>query len=282
MPAESQVAPGCSATRSWRTPASRANAVAGSSSSGATAISPRSVSIPASSPRRRGQPGRAGSAPERPVAPGGSRLDLEQHVERRSDARAPRGQRPHELAPVDRLDDVGVGRDRGGLVALQAADEVPAQPEVGALGRLGLGLLVAVLPTSVTPRSASSRTSLAGKNLVTTASSTSPGARPASAQAAAIRAAHVLEVGARAPRPGRGLAPPDDAGEPPGGGPVAAVGVEAGSSRVQPPTGDADAAASSWARNARGEVEGRRAPGRGRPGRGPDAAISARISSGTS
>ena len=59
--------------------------------------------------------------------------------------RAPR-QRADQLGAVDRLDDVGVGRDRRGLVGLEPADEVPPQAEVGALGGLHLRLLVAVLP----------------------------------------------------------------------------------------------------------------------------------------
>src|SRR4029079_785582 len=47
---------------------------------------------------------------------------------------------------VHGLDDVGVRRHRRRLVGLQATDVVPGEPEVGALGGLGLGLLVAVLP----------------------------------------------------------------------------------------------------------------------------------------
>ena len=55
-------------------------------------------------------------------------------------------ERAHHLGAVERLDDVGVVGHRGGLVALQLADEVNRDPvAVGQLGALGRRLLVAVL-----------------------------------------------------------------------------------------------------------------------------------------
>ena len=54
-------------------------------------------------------------------------------------------QAPHQLDPVDRLDDVGVRRHGSGLVALEATDVVPGEAEVGALRGLGDRLLVTVL-----------------------------------------------------------------------------------------------------------------------------------------
>ena len=119
---------------------------------------PRRAARPPSAPRSR-SPSAASTAAARPAsvgrvgartgrsAPGGSRLTWTRHVEVAAAlVGAPAQRRRRSLAPVDGLDDVGVRRDGGRLVALQPADEVPAQVEVGALGGLGLGLLVAVLP----------------------------------------------------------------------------------------------------------------------------------------
>ena len=80
------------------------------------------------------------------VGAGRVEADLEQHLHLGT-ALDRTGREPtHELGAVNGLHDVGVPRDGGGLVALETTDVVPAQPEVGALGGLGLGLLVAVLP----------------------------------------------------------------------------------------------------------------------------------------
>ena len=64
MPAESQVPPGWSTRNSCRMPASRSNADRGSSPRGATAISPRSRSVPAASTAEASAASWSGSAPE--------------------------------------------------------------------------------------------------------------------------------------------------------------------------------------------------------------------------
>ena len=108
-----------------RTSASLANAAAGSSSRGATAIRPRSSSMPASSTAAASSSSSAGSAPERPSRSGRVERDLEQHVDRVGPLVGPPRERADQLAPVDGLDHRGVRRDGGRLVALQPADEVP-------------------------------------------------------------------------------------------------------------------------------------------------------------
>ena len=95
--------------------------------------------------RRRAPARSAGSAPERPSAPGGSRLTCSSTSTARERSWAPRSSRATSLARSTDSTTSAYVRDRGGLVALEPADEVPAEAEVGALGGLGLGLLVAVL-----------------------------------------------------------------------------------------------------------------------------------------
>ena len=71
--------------------------------------------------------------------------DLHQHVERVPLGPAhPVGQGTDQLGPVERVHHRRVRRHRGGLVALQPADEVPAG--LGHLARLDPGVLVPVFP----------------------------------------------------------------------------------------------------------------------------------------
>ena len=146
------------------------------------------------------QGGHVGRVAARPARSASGRVEAHLHQARRGRARAPGRPRLRprtSLAPVDGLHHVGVRRDRGGLVALQAADEVPRagrgrrtrppwrRPPGGGSPR-----------RARTPSSASRRTSEAGKNLVTTISVTSSGSRPA-------RGAGRVDPVADA-RPGRG------------------------------------------------------------------------------
>ena len=71
---------------------------------------------------------------------------MQEHLDVAPGLDGPASQPGDERAAVDRLDHVGVAGDRRGLVGLQDADEVPAQPEVRGLAGLRLGLLVPVLP----------------------------------------------------------------------------------------------------------------------------------------
>ena len=113
--------------------------------------------------------------------------------------RAARSRARDERAPVDRVHDVGVARDRPGLVALQLPDEVPRARSVARPARRrrrpwprppGRGS-----PPRRRPRAAARRaTSAAGKVLVTTIRVTSPGARPAAAQAARDPLPHRSQV----------------------------------------------------------------------------------------
>ena len=147
IPADSQVASGCSARKSRWIAASRSKAARGllpERRDRHQAAQPQHRRPPR--PRRPATRRSAGSAPGAALASGRVQADLEQHVDLvRARVRAA-ARRADELGAVDRLDDVGVRRDGGRLVALETADEVPGEVEVGALGGLGLGLLVAVLP----------------------------------------------------------------------------------------------------------------------------------------
>ena len=213
-------------------PASRANAAAGSSPSGATAIRPRSRSVPASSTAAARPSRSAGSAPARPVAPGGSRLTWSRHVDRRATAlvRARGRAAPTSLTPVDGLHDVGVRRDGGRLVALQPADEVPAQAEVGALGGLGLGLLVAVLPhvgdAEVGQQPHVGGGEELGDDDQAHVVGVAAGAGAGAGDPRGVRREAGGDLVARGSRGHRH--DPDQAGEAAGGGAVAAVGVEVG------------------------------------------------------
>ncbi len=90
----------------------------------------------------------SGGAPARPEPsePAGSRSTCTSTSSPPVVALRADGQSAQQLGPVDRLHHRGVVGHRGRLVALQPADVVPGQVQVGALGRLGHGLLVPVLP----------------------------------------------------------------------------------------------------------------------------------------
>ena len=148
IPAEIQVADGSTRRTPAAISASFANAGTGSAPSGATAITPRSRSPSAAATCSASRSHVVGRAPARPLsAPGPGRGRPAPGRRRRRSARwAPADSPRSSLARSTDSHHVGVGRDRCGLVALQPADEVPGQVEVGALGVLGLRLLVAVLP----------------------------------------------------------------------------------------------------------------------------------------
>ena len=198
------------------------------------------------------RPGPAGRRRTVPSASGRVEADLQQHVDLVRSLLGAAASAGDQLGPVDRLDDVGVRRDRGGLVALQAADEVPGQPEVGALGGLGLGLLVAVLP-HVGDAEVGQQPHVGGgeelgdhheADVVGRASGVGAGRGDAAADG--------VEVGGELVGARQVLAHDSHTrpGEPAGGGAVAAVGVERrrprGCSRPRRPT--STPAASSWAR----------------------------------
>ena len=184
-PAESQVASGCDATHvGARSSASRANAAAGSAPSGATAITPRSRSPSAVVDRGRPASATSAGSAARRGRLGVRRVEARPGPGTSSVAAALVGAAGQPRRPAWRRStdshDVGVRRDGGRLVALQPADEVPAQVEVGALGAPSPRPPGGGSPRRrVTPSSASSRTSEAGKNLVTTTSVTSSASRPA-------------------------------------------------------------------------------------------------------
>ena len=105
-------------------------------------------------------------------------------------------------------------------------------------------------PTSVTPRSASSRTSEAGKNLVTTTSVTSSGSRPAPTQAAAIRRRTASRLAAELVAAAHEAAIRISPARRPDSGAVASVGVEVDGPRGCSATASTHAtpASASWAR----------------------------------
>src|SRR3954471_111580 len=75
---------------------------------------------------------------------------IERHLDERDERSFPRldgaTECGDERQPVNGVHDVGIAHHRADLVALEAADEVPPQIEVGTLGMLLARLLVAVLP----------------------------------------------------------------------------------------------------------------------------------------
>ena len=92
-------------------------------------------------------------------------------------------------SPVHGVHGMGVLHDGFGFVALELADEVPAQlprpaPAAAAFSAASWSRFS---PTSVTPRAASRRTSSAGWNLVTTISRGGRSCRPAAATALSMR-----------------------------------------------------------------------------------------------
>ena len=89
---------------------------------------------------------RSTAAPDRPVASGGSRLTWTRQSIVPVALLGSTAQPADQLGPVDGVHGVGVAGHGRCLVALQRTDEVPAQAEVCALGRLLDGLLVPVLP----------------------------------------------------------------------------------------------------------------------------------------
>ena len=190
----------------------------------------------ASRPPRRRPPARRGRRdrrPDRPVrVPGGSRLTWSSTSTSCERSWAPRLSGATSLAPVDRLDDVGVRRDGRRLVALQPADEVPAQAAGPAhVGHLVLGLLVAVL-ADVGDAELGEQPHVGGREELGDRDEGDLVGVAARAPAAASRCGGVRRRGW--PRARRGGASahdgghPDDAGLAAGLEVVAAVGVEVG------------------------------------------------------
>ena len=145
IPAESQVASGWVPTNSPRISASRPYAACG-------VLAQRRHRHQPAQPQHAGlvDGGRegvqvVGVGALAALPPGRVEAHLEQHVDGPGLLVRTPVERTDQLGAVDRLDHVGVRRHGGGLVALEAADEVPPQVEVGAVGRLGLRLLVTVL-----------------------------------------------------------------------------------------------------------------------------------------
>ena len=122
-------------------------------------------------------------------------------------------------------------------------------------------------PTSVTPRSARIRTSLAGKNLVTATRVTSPGSRPAAVGGVGDPPAYGVETGGDLVAPAAGSRrDPDDARLAPRRAAVAAVGEEVGRlAGARRQVDHLDAVALELGPHARAHVEGRRTPRGGGP-----------------
>ena len=187
-----------------RATAGPAKAGAGSAPSGATAITPRRSRCRARRDVVGQAPRRSRRRPHR--GPGRAvEVDLHQHAEPAAGPVGRAVEGSDQLAPVDRLDHVGVADHRARLVGLQLADEVDPQPvAVARLGQLRARPPGRGSPRRrVTPSSASRSTSEAGKNFVTATSVSSAGSRPACAHAASMRDAHGREAAGELVPPGR-------------------------------------------------------------------------------
>ena len=161
-----------------------ANAASGSASIGATAITPAGRSSPVAAAASASATTSPAGAPPRSGSP--SMLDLHEDVDRVPAGPADAvGQGADELGPVQRVHDGRVPGDRGGLVALQPADEVPARP--GHRGGLEPRVLVPVLAEVGHPERDQPAGVLDRERLGDPISVSSPGSRPAAFAAAPIR-----------------------------------------------------------------------------------------------
>ena len=151
MPAEMPVAPGWTAVRRAESSASFSKAGTGSAPKGATAMTParRMPAEPANCAASAGTS--AGSAPPRCPTGVAVEADLNKALQRRPPGAFlfgghGLGQGSGQLEPVHGVHGMGVLHDGFGFVALELADEVPAQLQRRQCGRLLRGLLVPVLP----------------------------------------------------------------------------------------------------------------------------------------
>ena len=197
MPADRVVAAGWAARRRAAAASTSANAVSGSAAWRRDGHQSARGATPGT--RRRGRRGRAGRRRARRPSPGHrprcTAAAREAGPVRRDSSQRPRGgavESVGEARRVDRLDPVCPGHHGASLVALEAADEVPARLRVGTqrgdVDDLAAGLLSPVLPEGGEPEVEEQRDVAAGTVFVTAISSTSAGSRPAATHAAAIRA----------------------------------------------------------------------------------------------
>ena len=155
MPADSSTASGWSARTRAASSASRSNAGAGSSPARRDRHEPAQPQPgrSATSVGQRRHVGRGRRRRGRRARPPPPRSTWTQHLDRpaRRPGRPGRGRATSD-SPVDGVHDRAQPGHGGGLVALQLADEVPAQRQVGELGRLADQLLGPVLAEVALPQ----------------------------------------------------------------------------------------------------------------------------------